>query len=123
MTIARLASAFGQLQPQIAEWYFPNRLELDSFGANSMKRDAVTRFLGLRLWHTREINVPLFAYQTDLTGGGVIRGARAVRKASRIPRLVEVDDSAAASHLDPVIAPPGSNGFTQNVVPFLNSLP
>jgi pimeloyl-ACP methyl ester carboxylesterase len=123
MTIARLASAFGQLQPQIAEWYFPNRLELDSFGANSMKRDAVTRFLGLRLWHTREINVPLFAYQTDLTGGGVIRGARAVRTASRIPRLVEVDDSAAASHLDPVIAPPGSNGFTQNVVPFLNSLP
>ena len=123
MTIARLASAFGQLQPQVAEWYFPNRLELDSFAANSMKRDAVTKFLGLRLWHTEQINVPLFAYQTDLTGGGVIRGARAVRKASKIPRLVEVDDSAAASHLDPVIAPPQTNGFTQNIVPFLKSLP
>jgi pimeloyl-ACP methyl ester carboxylesterase len=123
MTIARLASAFAQLQPQFAEWYFPSRLSLDSFGANSMKRDAVTKFLGLRLWHTRQINVPLFAYQTELTGGGVIRGARAVHKASKIPRLVEVDDSAVASHLDPVIAPPGTNGFTRNVVPFLKSLP
>jgi hypothetical protein len=61
-------------------------------------------------------------YQTDLTRGGVIRGARAVQKASKIPRLVEVDDSANASHLDPVIAPPETNGFTQNVVPFLQSL-
>lgn len=123
MTIARLAGAFSQLEPQFAEWYFPARLSLDSFGANSMKRDRVTRFLGLRVWHTKEIDVPLFAYQTDLTKGGVIRGARAVQKASKIPRLVEVDDSAAASHLDPVIAPPGTNGFTQNVVPFLKSLP
>jgi pimeloyl-ACP methyl ester carboxylesterase len=123
MTIARLAAAFAQLRPQLAEWYFPNRLDLDSFGANSMKRDAVTKFLGLRLWHTKQINVPLFAYQTDLTGGGVIAGARAVQKASKIPRLVEVDDSAAASHLDPVIAPPSTNGFTQNIVPFLKSLP
>lgn len=122
MTIARLSAAFAQLKPQFAEWYFPLRLSLDSFGANSMRRDAVTKFLGLRLWHTRQINVPLFAYQTDLTQGGVIRGARAVQKASKITRLVEVDDSAAASHLDPVIAPPAANGFTQNVVPFLKSL-
>ena len=122
MTIARLAAAFAQLRPQFAEWYFPARLSLDSFGANSMGRNAVTKFLGLRLWHTKQINVPLFAYQTDLTGGGVIRGARAVQKASKIPRLVEIDDSAAASHLDPVIAPPSFNGFTQNVVPFLKSL-
>jgi pimeloyl-ACP methyl ester carboxylesterase len=122
MTIKRLATAFAQLTPQFAEWYYPSRLGLDSLGANSMKRDAVTKFLGLRLWHTKGINVPLFVYQTDLTAGGVIRGARAVQKASKIPRLVEVDDSAAASHLDPVIAPPEFNGFTQNVVPFLKSL-
>ena len=122
MSIARLAAAFAQLKPQFAEWYFPDRLSLDSFGANSMRRDRVTNFLGLRLWHTKQINVPLFAYQTDLTKGGVIRGARAVQKASRIPRLVEVDDSASASHLDPVIAPAQTNGFTQNIVPFLKSL-
>ena len=119
---ARLAQAFGQLQPQFAEWYYPSRLGLDTFAADSMKRDAVTNYLGLRLWHTKQINLPLFAYQTDLTKGGVIAGARAVQKASKITRLVEVDDSATAAHLDPVIAPPQTNGFTQKVVPFLKSL-
>jgi pimeloyl-ACP methyl ester carboxylesterase len=123
MTIARLAAAFAQQKPRFSEWYYPSRLGLDSIGADSMSRNAVTKLLGLRLWHTKQINVPLFAYQTDLTHGGVIRGARAVQKASKIPRLVEVDDSASASHLDPVIAPPEFNGFTQNVVPFLKSLP
>jgi pimeloyl-ACP methyl ester carboxylesterase len=122
MTVARLASAFAQRVPQFAEWYFPSRLSLDSFGANSMRKDAVTKFLGLRVWHTKEINVPLYAYQTDLTSGGVIRGARAVKSASHIPRLVEVDDGATASHLDPVIAPPETNPFINTVVPFLQSL-
>jgi hypothetical protein len=45
-----------------------------------------------------------------------------VQKASKITRLVEVDDDATAAHLDPVIAPPQTNGFTQNVVPLLESI-
>lgn len=123
MTMARFAAAFSQTKPTFAEWYFPRRLSLDSFGADSMKRDKVTNFLGLRLWHTKKINVPLYAYQTDLTLGGVLIGAENVRKASKIPRLVAVDDTANASHLDPVIAPPETNKFIQTVVPFLQSLP
>ncbi|MEA2424532.1 MAG: hypothetical protein QOH13_942, partial [Thermoleophilaceae bacterium] len=123
MTIARFAAAFSQAKPTFAEWYFPRRLSLDSFGADSMKKDKVTNFLGLRLWHTKEINVPLYAYQTDLTSGGVLIGANNVKKASKIPRLVTVDDGAGASHLDPVIAPPETNKFIQTVVPFLQSLP
>jgi pimeloyl-ACP methyl ester carboxylesterase len=122
MTVARFAAAFAQIKPTFAEWYFPRRLSLDSFGADSMKRDKVTNFLGLRLWHTKEIDIPVYAYQTDLTGGGVLLGANNVKKASRIPRLVTVDDGAGASHLDPVIAPPATNKFIQTVVPFLKSL-
>jgi pimeloyl-ACP methyl ester carboxylesterase len=122
MTIARFAAAFSQVRPAYAEWYFPRRLSLDSFGADSMKRDELTNFLGLRLWHTRKINVPLYAYQTDLTGGGVVTGAQNVKNASKIPRLVTVDDAANASHLDPVIAPPETNKFIQTVVPFLQSI-
>jgi pimeloyl-ACP methyl ester carboxylesterase len=122
MTVARFAAAFSQVKPTFAEWYFPRRLSVDSFGADSMKRDKVTNFLGLRLWHTKEINVPLYAYQTDLTGGGVLLGAQNVKNASKIPRLTAVDDSANASHLDPVIAPPETNKFIQTVVPFLRSL-
>jgi len=85
----------------------PARAEaLDTGGANTMRRDPVTRLLGLRTWHTREINVPLYAYQTDLTHGGVIAGARNVRRASRNSRLVTVDDGQRASHLDPVAGDP-----------------
>jgi pimeloyl-ACP methyl ester carboxylesterase len=123
MTVARFSAAFSQVKPTFAEWYFPKRLSLDSFGADSMKRDRVTNFLGLRLWHTKEINVPLYAYQTDLTNGGVLLGAQNVKNASKIPRLVAVDDGANASHLDPVIAPPETNKFIQTVVPFLQSIP
>jgi pimeloyl-ACP methyl ester carboxylesterase len=122
MTVARFAAAFSQAKPTFAEWYFPRRLSLDSFGADSMKRDKVTNLLGLRLWHTKEMNVPLYAYQTDLTSGGVLIGAQNVKKASKIPRLVTVDDGANASHLDPVIAPPETNRFIQTVVPFLRSI-
>jgi len=120
--IARFAAAFAQLRPTFAEWYFPLRLSLDSFAADSMKRDAVTNFLGVRVWHTKEIDVPLYAYQTDLTNGGVLRGAANVKRASQIPRLDAVDDSANASHLDPVVAPPATNRFVQTVVPFLLSI-
>jgi hypothetical protein len=120
--IERLGAAFSQARPTFAEWYFPRRLSLDMLGANSMRKDAATRLLGLRVWHTKQIDVPLYAYQTDLTNGGVLRGALNVVHASRIPRWVAIDDGAAASHLDPVVAPPETNRFMQTVVPFLQSI-
>jgi hypothetical protein len=120
--IERLGAAFAQVHPTFAEWYFPRRMTLDLLGANSMRKDPTTKLLGLRLWHTKEIDVPLYAYQTDLTSGGVIQGAKNVKRVSRIPRLVTVDDGANASHLDPVVAPPATNRFEQTVVPFLQSL-
>lgn len=120
--IPRFAAAFSTADPTFAEWYFPRRLTLDTGGANTMRRDPVTRLLGLRTWHTRQINVPLYAYQTDLTHGGVIAGARNVKRASRISRLVVVDDGQRASHLDPVVGVPARNRFLHTVLPFLRSL-
>ena len=119
---ARFAAAFAQTRPTFSEWYFPRRLALDTFSSTSMRRDRVSNFLGLRTWHTKKIDVPMYAYQTDLTQGRVLVGARNVKNASRIPRLVEVDESAGSSHLDMLAAPPQTNRFTQTVVPFLQSL-
>jgi pimeloyl-ACP methyl ester carboxylesterase len=121
-SIARLASALSQSKPTFADWNFPRRLSVDANGADSMAPGPVTNLLGLRVWHTPEINVPLYAYQTDLTSGGVLAGAQRLKDASRIPQLVAVDDSANASHLDPLIAPPQTNRFIQTVVPFLRSI-
>jgi pimeloyl-ACP methyl ester carboxylesterase len=122
VTVARFAAALSQRGHSFAESYFPRRLSLDVAAADSMKRNAVTKFVGLRLWHTKEIDLPLYAYQTDLSNGGVLRAARRVKRASKIRRLVTVDDSRNASHLDPIIAPRKTNRFIRTVVPFLRSI-
>jgi hypothetical protein len=78
----------------------------------------------LRTWHAGAIGVPLYAFQTDLTGGKVIRGAVRLIARSRIPgaRSVLVDRSARMSHLDPLTAAPSRNDFLLTVVPFLRRL-
>ena len=86
-----------------------------------MGRDAATRELGLRLFHTREIDTPLYAFQTDLTFGAVAAGARRLVKASRIQTSRIVSD-VTMSHLDPVLAVPSRNTFTKTVVPFLKRI-
>ncbi len=100
--IARLAEVFGG-EPNAVEWFFPKRLTIDTNGADQMKMNDVGKFLGLRLKHTDEIDVPLYAFQTDLTGGTVLQGAKRLIKVSDIPqkRSVLVDGAPQASHLDP----------------------
>jgi len=80
--------------------------------------------LKLRPWHRREVDLPLYALQTDLTGGHVLRGARRFIAGSKVPRTrsVLVDASATESHLDPLTAAPDRNRFLQTVVPFLRRL-
>ena len=41
-----------------------------------MRQNAAARIVGLRLLHGREIDVPLYAFSTSLTQGGVATGAR-----------------------------------------------
>lgn len=116
--IQRLARAFSREPGNAAEWYYPQRLVLDTSAANALRRTPAADALGLRLFHTREINLPLFAYQTDLTGGGVLRGARTLVRRSRIRRPALVDASATTSHLDPVLGP----AMVGTVVPFLRKV-
>src|SRR5207247_1789704 len=71
--IQNVASGFFQEPGNFVEWYFPARLTLDVDGANALSRNAVTNYLGLRTWHRAEIDVPLYAEQTLLTHGRVLR--------------------------------------------------
>jgi len=103
------------------EWYYPKRLSIDAAGTGRFARNAVTDYLGLRTWHRARVNVPLYAFQTDLTSGRVLRGARAFVRASRIRRATYVDRSKTYSHLDPIAATP-RNDFITTVVPFLRRL-
>ena len=103
------------------EWYFPDRLRLDVDGANELERNAVTRQLKLRPWHLRRIDVPLYVFQTDLTQGRLLRGARRMISRSRIPRgqSLLVNRGSSTSHLDPLTAAPETNDFVKTVVPWI----
>ena len=116
-----VATFFGAQDPNGVEWFFPLRLSLDVDAASELTTTAAARLLRLRPFHTRRVNVPLYAFQTDLTEGRVLRGARRYISRSRIPRRASmlVDRAATTSHLDPVTAAPATNDFVKTVVPFL----
>ena len=120
--IARLAAMFGQEPTNGVEWYYPKRLSIDTGGAQPMQANDVTGFLGLRLFYTSKINVPLYAIATDLGGARVLDGAANLIGASKITRREStlVNRMALMSHLDPLVAAPKQNGFLKTVVPFLD---
>jgi hypothetical protein len=116
--IQRHARAWAAEAPNATEWYYPRRLLLDIDAASPLRQTRAARFLGLRLKHGRRINVPLYAYSTDLTEGRVAQGARRLAAISRVPVSRVIDDRQAA-HLDPLSAAPARNRFLKTVVPFL----
>jgi hypothetical protein len=119
--LRRFARAFAASRPNATEWYYPRRLLLDIDAASALRMNAAARFLGLRLRHGRDIDLPLYAYGTDLSNGRVARGARRLARFSEITRPVVIDDERA-SHLDPVAAAPSRNRFLKTVVPFLRRI-
>jgi len=119
--IQRHARAWAAESPNATEWYYPRRLLLDIDAASPLRQTAAARYLGLRLTHAKRIDVPLYAYSTDLTEGRVARGARRLARMSRIEHRTVVDDRAAA-HLDPLSAAPARNRFLQTVLRFLRSV-
>ena len=119
--IRRFAQAYAANDPNATEWYYPRRLLLDIDAADAVRQTPAARYLGLRLTHARQIDLPLFAFSTALTRGRVARGARRLARLSRVPRTKVVDDRAT-SHLDPLSAAPRRNHFLRTVVPFLKDL-
>jgi pimeloyl-ACP methyl ester carboxylesterase len=119
--VARLAATFGQEPSNAVEWFFPKRLTIDTNGANDMRPNDVAQFLGLRLFHTKQVDVPLYSIQTDLTHGGVLAGSREFIHRARTTRSesVLVNADPEQSHLDPLLAAWKQNAFFRTVVPFL----
>jgi pimeloyl-ACP methyl ester carboxylesterase len=120
--VSRLAVTFGQEPTNAVEWYFPKRLTIDTNGADQMTQNDVANFLGLRLMHTRKVNLPLYAIGTDLAGAHVLDGARNLVRRSKITRRQSmlVNRNPLFSHLDPLTAAPKSNAFLKTVIPFLD---
>jgi pimeloyl-ACP methyl ester carboxylesterase len=120
--VSRLAETFGQEPTNGVEWYFPKKLTIDTNGADQMQANDVGNFLGLRLFHTRKVNLPLYAIGTDLARAHVLDGARNLIRRSKITRRESmlVNRNPLFSHLDPLTAAPKSNAFLKTVVAFLD---
>jgi hypothetical protein len=117
--LRRHARAWAAEAPNATEWYYPRRLLLDVDAAQRMHQTPAAKFLGLRLLHGSQIDVPLYAFSTALTQGRVARGARRLVERSKIREFTVVDDRGTC-HLDPLSAAPSRNHFLKSVVPFLN---
>ncbi|MEU9289311.1 alpha/beta hydrolase [Streptomyces sp. NPDC048275] len=120
--LATVTEAFAGPQPGAWLWYTLNRVLLDYVAGIPFTETDVTRRLGLRLTHTAEIDVPLYAFQSALTNGTTGQAAASVTAASRIPELALHSDPAL-SHQDVVYADWDDNRFLQTLSQFLKNLP
>jgi hypothetical protein len=82
--IDRLAQWTAQAPISAFDWYVPRRLALDIQAAGPLTTTPVTRLLGLHLTHTRQIHLPLYAFQTSLGAPIVLQGARRLTRRSLI---------------------------------------
>ena len=98
-------------------WFHPRRLSLDGSAVNGGVKTPAQGVLGLRAWHAKQLRIPVYAFETSLGDGRVIRGARRLARRSRFAKYV--DRSATYAHLDPLAAAPGRNDFLKTVLPFL----
>ncbi len=121
--VANMAAFLGREPGNGVEWYFPRRLTIDTDGADQMRMNDVAQFLGLRLMHTDRIDVPIYAFQTDLTGGDVLEGARRLVERARTSerRALLIDGVPEHSHLDPLVSAPDQNEFLGGLERFLTS--
>ena len=119
--VSRIADTFAQEPTNGVEWFFPRKITIDANGADQMRMNDVARFLKLRLKHTRDVDLPFYVFQTDDTGGDVLKGARNFIRRTKTTKKQStlVNREATTSHLDPLIASPGRNDFLKTVKPFL----
>ncbi|MDI2128554.1 alpha/beta hydrolase [Yinghuangia seranimata] len=113
-----VAHSLAGPKPGMYEWYWPNRLTLDLEAADPFADTPTARQLGLRLWHTKEIDVPLYSFATGLTHGTADEAAHWVVTNSQV-RQAEYARDDAMTHLDPLLADAERNTFVRTVVPFL----
>ena len=118
--IEDVASTLAQSHPAAFEWYWPRRLSLDITAVDPMEDSPITRRLGLRVTHARDIDIPLYVFETGLTHGTVVAAAKWVVANSRVKDPVYVTDGAML-HLDPLLDAPRHNMFLTTVAQFLRT--
>jgi hypothetical protein len=124
-TVARAARLFsGRLGMDGTSWYHPVRLSADARSVNNGIGNPAQRVFGVRAIHGHSVKLPMYAIETSLGAGRVLRGVRALARHSGVPRrdLVLVDRHRTYDHLDPLVALPKRNALLKTLVPFLRRI-
>ncbi len=119
-TVQRAAQALSGIRRiDGTAWYHPRRLSIDAGAVDGGVKNPAQRTLDVRATHGADLRLPIYALETRLGKGRVLKAARALARRSHAPELELVDRSAAYSHCDPLFALPNRNDFLKTVVPFL----
>jgi hypothetical protein len=118
-TVARAAEMFSGIEGiDGTAWYHPRRLSLDGQAVAGGVRNRAQGLLGVRATHGRDLELPIYAIETSLGAGRVLKGARALARRSHVKATL-VDRHATYDHLDPLSAVRDQNAFVKTVIPFL----
>jgi hypothetical protein len=124
-TVERAAELFSGIGTMDGtSWYHPQRLSEDSQAINNGIPTAAQAVFGDQSIHGRAVHIPMYAIETSLGAGRVLRSVRALARQSHEPArdLKLVDRHRIYSHIDPLVDVPAKNAFLQTVVPFLKTL-
>jgi hypothetical protein len=126
--ISRFATMFSGVGVQNAdgtEWYFPQRLTLDTAAVANGNANPAQSVLDVQstMGHDLPHSLLIYAFAAHLSGPGVLVATQALAQQSGIPmsHLTLVDEHATYAHNDPAGAYP-NNIFFDHLVPFLKNV-
>ncbi len=124
-TVERAAQLFSGIPAMDgSSWYHPLRLSIDAGAIANGTRNPAQKVFGDRATHGRDVHLPMYAIETSLGAGRVLRNVRQLARQSGVPRrkLVLVDRHTTMAHIDPLVDVPRRNALLKTVVPFLKGI-
>jgi len=127
---AEMLSGTGLPGASGSEWYFPERLTIDTGAVAEGNANPAQEVLGEHAIHGHELpaSLHILAINSELDkvfgpGGGTLRAAEILAEQSKIPKenLTLINEESTYAHNDPAGGYP-TNEFFSHLVPFLESL-
>jgi pimeloyl-ACP methyl ester carboxylesterase len=125
VTVERAARMFsGAESMDGTAWYHPQRLSIDSGAVNGGIANPAQDLLDVHATHGTELDLPIYALQTQFGAGRVLAGAQLLADQADIPddELTLVDESDRLTHTDPMAVETDQNPLVETLVPYLRDL-
>src|SRR5262249_26115896 len=122
---AEMLSGTGLSSADGIEWYFPERLTIDTGAVANGNENAAQSVLNVHSTQGSDLpqSLRIYAFATELGKQGVLTAAETLAKQSGIPssNLTLINEETAYAHNDPAGASPNNEFFNQ-LVPFLEGI-